>query len=195
MEARSYQTCTPEAYLEAEKVAEVRHEYLAGTVHAMAGASRRHNRIALSIATTLRRQVRGGPCEVYLEGVKVRIRTAISEFFYYPDAMVGCAPEDRHEFYLENPSLLFEVLSPSTDQIDRREKLLAYQTISSLDHYLIVSQDERQVERIRRDGATWTATVLEEPHDRLSFPKQGMELTLAEIYEGIQFGESIQASE
>ena len=187
MEAVKYDNCTPEAYLEAEKLSEVRHEYLAGTVHAMSGASRRHNRIALAIAAHLDRQVRGGPCEVYMEGVKVRIRTAINEFFYYPDVMLGCDPEDRHEFYLENPSLIFEVLSPSTDQIDRREKLLAYQTIPSLDHYLIVSQNERRVEWIRRDGKAWTATVLEATADRLVFEKHGIELTLAEIYEGIDF--------
>jgi len=189
MEAVKYGNCTPEAYLEAEKLSEIRHEYLAGTVHAMSGASRRHNRITGAIYRLLADRLagRGGPCEVYMEGVKVRIRTAINEFFYYPDVMLGCDPEDRHEFYLEKPSLIFEVLSPSTDQIDRREKLLAYQTIPSLDHYLIVSQDERRVEWIRREGKAWTAELLEAAGDRLVFEQHGIELTLAEIYEGIDF--------
>jgi Uma2 family endonuclease len=119
--------------------------------------------------------------------VKLHIKTSLSEFFYYPDVMVGCDPADSNDYFLEKPSILFEVLSPSTESIDRREKLLAYQTIPSLGHYVIVAQEERRVEWLQREGNSWKVAVLTRPEDRLEFPAEGAALSLAEIYEGIDF--------
>jgi len=174
-------------YLASERSSEVRHKYLDGVIHAMSGASRKHNEVALGIYTRLKAKIKGGPCSVYAEAVKLHITTSLSEFFYYPDVMVGCDPKDNHEYYLERPVILFEVLSPSTESIDRREKLLAYQAITSLEHYVIVAQEERRIEWLRRQENSWSVTVLTDPADRLEFPGQGASLTLAEIYEGIVF--------
>lgn len=187
MEAEKFTLYSIDEYLEMEEKSEVRHEYLGGTFHAMSGASRRHNRIALNIASFLRGRFAGGPCEVYIEGVKVRIRTQVSDFFYYPDVVVGCDPADSHEFYLENPAILFEVTSPGTESTDRREKWLAYQTLESLQHYLIVSQEKPRIEWLRRSGDGWEVLTLTRPEDRLDFPELVAELTLAEVYEGIEF--------
>ena len=169
-----------EEYLRDEVARETRHEYLGGTVHAMAGANRRHNEIISSIFALLRPQLKNGTCKAYIEAVKLHIKTSLAEYFYYPDVMVGCDPADNHEYYLESPSILFEVLSPSTESIDRREKLLAYQTI--------VAQEERRVEWLQREGNSWKVLVLTQPEERLEFPGQKASLTLAEIYEGIELG-------
>lgn len=167
---------------------EVRHEYIGGTVHAMGGTTRRHNVVAGNLFSLLRGALRGGPCQVYLESVKVRVRTVLGEHFYYPDVMVGCDPEDDHELYLEHPSIIVEVLSPSSREIDRGQKLLAYQTIPSLRHYLIVSQDERKIEWLRRHGNAWEVVVLTEAEDRLEFPELGVSVSLGEIYQDVMLG-------
>lgn len=185
--AEQLQIITVEEYLRDEAARETRHEYLVGTVHAMAGASRQHNRIVRRIESHLNEQFGKGPCEAWNSDVKLHIKTSLAEYFYYPDVMVGCDLADDHEYYLENPSILFEVLSPSTESIDRREKLLAYQTIPSLEHYVIVAQEERRVEWLQREGNSWKVAVLTQPEDRIEFPGQKASLTLAEIYEGIEF--------
>jgi len=176
-----------EEYLRDEEMRGSRHEYLGGTIHAMAGGNRRHNEIISSIFALLRPQLKGGACKAYMETVKLHIKTSLSEFFYYPDVMVGCDPADSNDYFLEKPSILFEVLSPSTESIDRREKLLAYQTIPSLGHYVIVAQEERRVEWLQREGNSWKVSVLTRPEDRLEFPAEGAALSLGEIYEGIEF--------
>jgi Uma2 family endonuclease len=176
-----------EEYLESEASSIVRHEFLNGTLHEMAGASRNHNRLVRRIERLLNDQFGNGPCEAWNSDIKLRIRTSLSEFFYYPDVMVGCDPADNDHYYLESPSILFEVLSPLTEQIDRREKLLAYQAIPSLEHYVIVSQTERQAEWLRREGNSWTVSVLSDPADGLEFSRQNAALTIGEVYEGITF--------
>lgn len=186
MDAEKCHLQTVEEYLEAEQRSEVRHEYLYGTIHAMAGGSRRHNEICFQIAKGLDRQISDGPCRTYLADVKVRIRAMAGDLFYYPDVMVGCDPTDNHEYYLERPAVLFEVTSHSTELTDRREKLLAYQTIASLDCYVIVSQEQRRVECFRRRDDGWERLILSESEDRLDFTAIGVSLSLGEIYEGIE---------
>ena len=185
MEAEKYTLYTIEDYLEAEQRSEIRHEYLYGTIHAMAGGSRRHNEIANSISSELRSHLKGGPCRTYISDVKVRVRAMGGDLFYYPDVMVGCDPTDRHDYYLERPSVLVEVTSPSTESTDRREKLLAYQSIASLDHYVIVSQEDRRIECFRRAANGWDRLILTSPEDGLDFAALGATLTLGEVYDGI----------
>ncbi|MBP6783876.1 MAG: Uma2 family endonuclease [Verrucomicrobiales bacterium] len=186
-EAKEFALYTVEEYLEAEASSEVKHEYLGGTVHAMAGASMRHIRLVRRIDDLLNARFENGPCEAWSSDLKVWIKTVLSEFFYYPDVVVGCDPTDENDQFLKNPTIIFEVLSPSSEQIDRREKMFAYQTIASLEHYVIVSQEERRVEWLRREGNAWVASVLTDTEDLLDFPGQGASLTLGEIYEGITF--------
>lgn len=187
MEAEKYTLYKVDDYLEAEQRSEVRHEYLYGTIHAMEGGSRRHNQLCLAIASLLQRKMRKGPCETYMNDVKVLIRTPLGEIFYYPDVMVGCDPTDRNDYYLERPSVLFEVTSPSTELTDRREKLTAYQSLGSLEHYVIVSQDARSVEWFRRVEDGWERVVLKEDDEKLSFQNPEVDLSLAEIYESVAF--------
>jgi len=122
-----------EDYLEMEKTATVRHEYVAGEVYAMTGASRRHNRIAGNVYRRLADAAAGGPCRVYMETVKLR-----KDIFYYPEVMVACGSEPENPYYEDAPCLVVEVVSPSTESTDRREKLAAYKRVPGLKAYLIL---------------------------------------------------------
>ena len=170
-----------EDYLEMEKTATVRHEYLAGEVYAMTGASRRHNRIAGNAYRRLADAAAGGPCRIYMETVKLRI----DDVFYYPDVMVACDEEPDDPYYEDDPYLVVEVVPPSTEGTDRREKLAAYKRIPGLKAYLIVDQDRTRVERHFRDeeGVWLRADLVDE--GRFSVPCPETSLTLAEIYEGL----------
>lgn len=173
-------------YLHGELSSEVRHEYVDGEVYAMAGAGEAHNLISLNIASKLREFVRGGPCRVFISDMKLHVRTW--KAYYYPDIMVTCDSADSQSHFKELPSLVVEVLSPSTESTDRREKMLACRTLSSLREYLLVASEKRQVELYRRDErAEWqlAAVSQEEP---LMLESVGRSLTLDEIYEDVKPG-------
>ncbi|MCI0655260.1 MAG: Uma2 family endonuclease [Methylococcaceae bacterium] len=136
-----------EAYLAAEEAGEVRHEYVSGQLFAMVGVNRAHNVIAGNFFTRLHSHLRQSPCRVFIADMKVRVKKA--EAFYYPDVMVSCEPRNDKALYLEAPKLIVEVLSPTTENIDRREKRLAYQYLENLEEYVITAQDTRRVEVYR----------------------------------------------
>lgn len=147
---------TIEEYLEGEKISEIRHEYVAGQVYAMAGASKNHERVSLSLASELLRHTRGGPCEVFKSDMKVFVNVLRNEAFYYPDIVVGCDPDDNATHYLNHPKLIIEVLSED-EKRDRVEKFLIYQAIESLEEYAIVSQNPKRPEiSIFRKSEGWT---------------------------------------
>ena len=147
-------------YIDGEQMGDVRHEYLSGQVHAMAGAGEKHNRIALNIAFHLRAATRGKLCGVFINDMKLRV--AHTDSFYYPDVLVTCDPLDTEPFYKQFPCLVVEVLSPSTEATDRREKLAAYRALPSMHHYLLAAQDQRRIEWHRRDvHDRWIMAVLE----------------------------------
>lgn len=174
-------------YLDAECKSEVRHEYLGGQVFAMAGGSKAHNIIALNIAGRLRSLLRGGACDVFMSDMKVKLKAANQNktIFYYPDVLITCSPKDRDKYFVNYPCVIFEVLSPSTEVSDRREKLVNYQTISSLQEYVLVSQNEIKVEVYRQDlQGDWTMEVLGS-EDTLILNSINLSLTMADIYEGI----------
>lgn len=171
-----------EEYLQAEQTSLVKHEFVGGEVYAMSGASRRHNRIAGATYARLLAAAGADPCRVYMADVKLR---AARDIVYYPDVMVACGPETGDPYVEDQPCLVVEVLSPSTEQIDRREKLLVYKQIPSLRAYLIVSQERRHVEYHQRDeqGAWWSTMF--EGDGGLALPCPATELSLAEIYAGL----------
>lgn len=173
---------TVEEYMKLEEGATVRHEYVAGEIHAMTGATKRHNRIVGNISDRLRSAARGSDCRVYTETVK--LRTA-EDLIYYPDVMVACSPESEDPYVEEDPSLVVEVVSSSTETTDRREKLAAYKRIPNLEAYLIVAQDRNWVERHFRDeNGVWQRADLVDQGE-LPIPRPDMKLSLADIYEGL----------
>ena len=126
---------TAAEYLEGERGSEIKHEYVDGEVYAKAGESRRHNRITANFIR-LFGNLPNESCEAYFEGVKVR---ANQSTYYYPDVLVTCETENEDDNYvIQFPCLIVEVLSPSTAAIDKREKLIAYKLINSLQEYAIV---------------------------------------------------------
>lgn len=184
--AQSIGTITEKEYLEGEKLSEIKHEYVDGYVYAMAGASRRHSSITINIVATLRNAARKTSCMAYSSDVKVRAISARS--YYYPDVVVGCDDDDADDYYLEKPCLIVEVLSKSTEQRDRREKLLDYTAIPTLKAYLLVGQDKPEVEVFyRKEEGGWRVESYEGLDSLLKIPCPDMELTLADVYEDINF--------
>jgi len=183
---------TEAEYLEGEKIAEVRHEYVDGQVYAMAGTSRRHNSIAFNIAFHLRLASRDKPCDIHLSDVKVRAQRAKS--YYYPDVIVGCQRDEADEYYLEKPCLIVEVTSKSTEWKDFTEKLIAYQRLASLQVYLIVAQDQPQVTLFYRDAeGAWDVARFDSLEQTITLPCPETTLTLADIYEGVDFTQPAEA--
>lgn len=113
-------------YLAFEESSAVKRQFVGGEIHAMGGASFARIQIAGNIYSTLRAALRGGPCQVFMADVKVRLEAARDEFFYYPDAVVSCHPTGGETHVLRFPTVVFEVLAPATESIDRREKLANY---------------------------------------------------------------------
>ncbi len=151
---------TEEEYLEGETLADIRHEYIDGQIYAMAGANERHNLISLNLAVHLRIHTRGSECRVFINDMKLRIATQRS--FYYPDVMLCCHIEDNHELYKESPCLIAEVLSPSTETIDRREKLITYQNMPSLRYYLLIAANQKKIEYYQRsEDDIWYSASLD----------------------------------
>lgn len=181
---------TEAEYLEGEKLAEERHEYVDGVVYAMAGTSLRHNDIAINITSLLRPLTRGTPCKVNSSDVKVRAQR--SKAYYYPDVIVGCQRDNADTHYLEKPCLIVEVTSKSTEWKDYAEKLIAYQKLASLQVYLIVAQDQPLVTMYYRDAETgWEVARFDDLEQSITLPCPESTLTLAEIYEGIDFSQPV----
>jgi Uma2 family endonuclease len=173
---------SPQEYLAGELVAEVRHEYVDGEVFAMGGASRRHNTIIHNLILRLDPTARKRGCRAYSTDVKVRV--AAADAYYYPDFVVTCAKDDRDEYVIEAPSLIVEVLSPTTEAVDRREKRVNYGKLPSLVEYLTVAQDCRRVEVWRRGPEGLRVEVYESGSFRLN--SLDCEVSLDDIYAGVE---------
>ena len=174
---------SPGDYLAGEQVSPAKHEYLAGVVHMMAATSIGHDRIAVNIVRLLGNRLEGHPCEAFSSDVKVRIRTDLAEFFYYPDVTVDCSAQGNSALYAEAPRVIFEILSPDTERVDRGEKRLNYQTLPSLEAYCLVDQFRVAVTVYRRTADGWTSEFMSEKTDALRLACIGCELPLAAIYE------------
>jgi Uma2 family endonuclease len=171
-------------YLAFEEKSAVRHEFISGEIHAMAGESIPHNTIAGNIFTSFRGKLRGGPCRVYFENVKLRLEVAREDIFYYPDVVVSCHAGGIEKFFLRLPTLIVEVLSPSTESIDRREKKVNYLQMPTLDEYILVAQDRREVTIFRR-ATGWQGETYTAPEAIVEFRSVRQSMTVAEIYEDV----------
>lgn len=171
-----------EEYLAAETRSQVRHEYVAGELYAFAGANLRHNLIATNIVVRLFSLSRGTSCRVVSHDQMVRVA---QDVVYYPDVLMVCEPGAQTARVLTGPCLIVEVLSRSTQLIDRREKLLAYRQLESLRVYLMVHQERRLVEwHWRDDRGEWRRGVVPERGNVAVLCVPGF-LTLDDIYDGI----------
>lgn len=169
-----------EEYLEGEQHSDAKHEYIDGQVYAMVGASIRHNLIAGALHTALRSHLAGGPCRAFISDVKVRV----DDIFYYPDLVVACGDIDTTAYYLTHPTVIVEVLSPSTEAKDRFEKRLACQRLASLREYVLVAQDKIQVEIYRRTLDGWELEQFDE-RDALRFESLDFAIPVTDIYRDV----------
>ena len=179
-------------YLEFEEKSKQKHEYIDGEVILMAGASRRHSKIASNIGGELFGQLKGTECEVHYGDLRLRVRKT---HYVYGDVAVFCG-EPELEIYKEtetllNPKVIFEVLSKSTEARDRGEKAEDYRQMPSLTDYLFVAQHKMLVEHYIRqqDGSSWRLTEYREPDARISLSSIKCELTLADIYREVQLSQ------
>lgn len=175
-------------YLDGEERSGVKHEYIGGTVHAMAGATVRHNRIAMNAGALLFNHVRGHPCEAFNSDMKVRIERADHTRFYYPDAMVVCDSNPPDDRFQDRPVIIVEVLSDSTRRTDLGEKLDAYLAIPSLKAVLFIESGSSfvLVYRRRPEGG-FAAEEHSGTETVIPLPEIEAELPLAELYDRIEF--------
>lgn len=166
-------------YLDGETRTEIKHEYLAGEVVAMGGASAKHGLVAGALHAALIPHARRKGCQLFIADMKVRVDHADQTYFYYPDLLLACDPQDREPYYRRRPCMVVEVLSPTTERIDRREKLFAYQTIPSLREYVLIDPEKRCVE-VYRFGETVRHETFTEGSFRLDC--LDAEITVDEIY-------------
>lgn len=176
-------------YLTGEPASAIRHEYVAGHVYAMAGAGKAHNTVAGNLFVRIRSHLRGTPCRSYIADMKVRV--VRDQAYYYPDVVVTCSERDTAadapKDYLTEPTLIIEVLSESTESIDRREKMRAYASLDSLREYVLVESRFRQVELYRKlPAGGWDQWILS-PGEPVRLDSMDLTLDFAEIYEDVEF--------
>ena len=175
---------TPAEYLRVERSADRKHEYHDGELFAMGGASRAHALIVTNLVATLAGQLRGRPCSVYSNDLRVKIsRTGL---YTYPDVLIACGEQrfdDEHQDTLLNPVVIIEVLSPSTESYDRGKKFAHYRTLDSLQEYVLVAQDEPRIEHYaRQPDGNWLLREASYLTEEVALPCVGCTLRLADVY-------------
>lgn len=188
MSSLAQSRCTPEQYLALERQAQHRSEYVNGYVFAMAGASRQHNLIAGNAFGELRTQLRGRPCEAYINDMRVKV--SITGLYTYPDVAALCGEpqfEDAHVDTLLNPSVIVEVLSDSTEAYDRGEKFAHYRRLESLRDYLLIAQDKVRVEHYVRQGDQWMLSEASDLGSTVHLSSLNCAVMLRDIYERVEF--------
>lgn len=176
-------------YLLFERSSENKHEYVNGEIYAMSGASEHHNIIVSNLIAGIHPQLRKPPCRIYPSDM--RVLTPFSRTYSYPDVTIICGKPvliDSYEDVLLNPTVIFEVLSPSTERYDRGRKFLHYREIESLQEYVLVAQDAPRIERFIRDSeGTWRFSDVSGLDATLELPSIGCVLALADVYETVTF--------
>jgi Uma2 family endonuclease len=180
---------TPAEYLAIERQNEYRSEYIGGDMVAMTGASRRHNIIAVNITSSVDGQLADRPCEIYANDMRVRIASRREYAYTYPDVVVVCGEpqfEDDHLDTLLNPTVLVEVLSESTERYDRGKKFSFYRAIESLTEYVLVAQDEYNVERyLRQPNGRWLLSDHSSLEDVVELTSVRCTLALRDVYKKV----------
>lgn len=172
-----------EDYLSGERISQQKHEYLAGIIYAMAGTTIQHDLVAGNTYRSLGNHLAGKPCFVFSSDIRVRIQTSAVEFYYYPDVTVDCGAPAGSSVLAEEPTAIFEVLSPDTERIDRGEKLANYQAIPSLQLFALVDQFQIAITAYRRQENGWKMEFLTDKDDDLDLGFIGCALPLSAIYE------------
>ncbi len=179
------QYLTPEEYLEIERKAEYKSEYIKGTMVAMSGASLAHDQITFAARRALAEQMSGGPCNTF--GSDVRIAARAGEAYFYPDVSVCCDKADLADGQADtvlNPVLIVEVLSPSTEAYDRGRKFSFYKMIGSVREYLLIGSQSMTADLYTRQAeGRWLLTSFSNLADVIELQSVGCRLEMAKLYE------------
>jgi Uma2 family endonuclease len=180
---------TPQEYLELERKAKIKSEYLDGEMLAMSGVTREHSTIQVNIITELNIQFTDRPCEVH--GPELRVKVSETGLYTYPDVVALCGePRFEDEFFdtLLNPQVIVEILSDSTESYDRGRKFSHYRGIQSLKEYVLVSQTDHRIERFsRRDDGHWIYTECADPNGSVELDSVACRLAMARVYHKVDF--------
>lgn len=180
----AFRKLTEAEYLKLLSESDIRYEYVGGFVYAQAGATNNHNKIALNIALNLHPAAKRAGCQTYQNDMRVRILPPLipEKTEYFPDIMVSCQKVDGDAMYLTEPCLLVEILSKSTQLMDRNQKWRDYQAIPSLQAYLLVDSLSRSAAIYRRLENGWQFSEVEES---VTLPCPEVTLSLNDIYDGV----------
>ncbi len=183
---------SPEEYLALERQAETKSEYFDGEVYAMTGASVAHNQIVANVVSTLNNRFKGGPCRVFASDMRVKVSQ--TELYTYPDVVLVCGRlqlEDKHRDTLLNPTVLIEVLSPSTEDYDLGTKFAHYRVLESLSDYLLIAQTGVLIEHYQRQSSDrWLLTTYRALDALVPIPSIGCDLLLTDVYDKVEWPEA-----
>ena len=187
---------TPEQYLKSEETSSVQHEYVDGELFAMTGETAGHAWICQQLFRRIDDRLKGSGCHVFTERLKVHVEAANS--YYYPDIVVTCEPLNTKSVVLSEPVLIIEVLSRSTQHIDRREKLISYRKIDSLREYVLISQFRMAIEyHFVNENGVWDSRRLGPDDDLvlISLPGAPLRIPVRDIYKDIDFTLTVMEAE
>jgi Uma2 family endonuclease len=189
---------TPEEYLELERKAATRHEFIDGIIYAMSGESLSHSQICINLAGEVRTALKGRTCQALSPNMKVR--AAGKGMYAYPDLTVVCGEplfHDEQRDVLLNPKVIIEVLSPSTQRYDQTKKFFRYRKeLPSLTDYVLIYQDAPFIEHHEKQSdGRWTHNAADGIDDVLRIVSIEIELKLREIYDRVEFEENVNANE
>ena len=188
------QKLTFQEYINLEKENNQKYEYHDGFVIAMAGGTRNHSRISTNITSKLFSilEEKGDKCEVFNSDTKLGFQDKSK--YLYPDAMVVCGDieESRHNQDITNPIIIIEVLSKSTEELDRKDKFGLYKQVPSLEYYVLISQDKPQIEVYRKmkvedNKSLWQIEIITGMDKMLVFPTLDIEISFSSIYKKVEF--------
>ena len=169
-------------YLDGEKRREIKHEYFDGEIFAMAGASRSHQRLTANTLVAFANHLKGTPCEAFSSDMKVRADKG--KKYFYPDVLVSCTKGDSDSHFEESPRIIVEVLSNSTRKFDQTLKRLVYQSITTLEEYVLIEQDRVEIQVFRR-ADNWQSSYYYIDDD-ITFTSIGLTLPVLEIYARVE---------
>jgi Uma2 family endonuclease len=179
---------SPEEYVELEQKLGLKHEYHDGQMFAMSGASGTHSRLQVNATIEVGTRLRGTKCEAYSADFRVVIEAA--DMATYPDLSVICGPVEPSKRYRNsctNPTVLIEVLSPSTERYDRGAKFEQYRKLASLREYVLVSQHEASVDLFRLENGHWVLYEVRGEAAVLELSSIGIEIPMSDLYYNVRF--------
>ena len=179
--AKKYDLISEQDYLEGELLSDIRHEYIDGEIYAMVGAHKYHNQIVMTVSNVFYNHLLGKPCQPYASDMKVKI----DRKYFYPDVMVDCSQVDA-DYYIEQPSIIVEVLSKSTRQHDKTVKRLAYFQIASLKEYVLIEQDFVEIEFWSRDENNYWQQSVYYLGDDIPFQSIDLTVSVEDIYRQVK---------